>query len=128
MDLRSSFALDRIVACEARPDRLDPRHYAARDKARDGTFVHLQALEATAGDGNDVELVATVWIDGSERIVGAGSFSVEPWSEPRRAELAVTVVDGWQGRGIGTILRAHLERVARNCGAEELLFGSILAG
>ena len=129
MDLRASFALDRIAACEARPDRLDPRRYAARDKARDGTFVHVQALEPTAVDRDDhAELVASVWIDGSERIVGMGSFFVEPWSEPRRAELAFSVADGWRERGIDTILLAHLERLAQACGVEKTLFGSSLVG
>jgi GNAT superfamily N-acetyltransferase len=158
MDLRSSFSLDQLAACEARPDLLDPRGYSARDKSRDGTFVHVRAIRpddaerliecftamspesirarwhgmksamtageivaATAVDPNDhVGLVATVWIDGGERIIGLASFFVDSWSEPRCAEVALTVLDAWQGRGIGSILFGHLARLAHRCGVEEL--------
>lgn len=65
-------------------------------------------------------LVATVWIGGSERIVGLASCFVDPWSEPRRAETAFTVLDEWQGRGIATLLFGHLVRLARRAGVDVL--------
>jgi GNAT superfamily N-acetyltransferase len=64
-------------------------------------------------------LVATVWIDGSERIVGLASYFVDAWSEPLRAEVAFTVLDEWQGRGIGSLLFRHLARLARQCGMND---------
>jgi len=67
-----------------------------------------------------VGLVATVWIEGSEQIVGLASFFVDPRSEPRRAEAAFTVLDDWQRRGIASLLFGHLARVARRCGVDEL--------
>jgi RimJ/RimL family protein N-acetyltransferase len=39
---------------------------------------------------------------------------------PGRAEIAVSVVDGWQGRGAGRVLVAELAAHARRCGLEEL--------
>ncbi|CAN5850627.1 hypothetical protein BH20GEM1_BH20GEM1_12100 [soil metagenome] len=48
------------------------------------------------------------------------SFFVDSWSEPHRAEVALTVLDAWQGRGIGSILFDHLARLAHRCGMEEL--------
>jgi GNAT superfamily N-acetyltransferase len=65
-----------------------------------------------------VGLVATVWIDGEERIVGLASYFLDPWSEPRRAEVAFVVIDEWQGRGIGSLLFAHLARIALRLGVE----------
>jgi RimJ/RimL family protein N-acetyltransferase len=37
------------------------------------------------------------------------------------AEIAVTVVDAWQGRRIGTLLARRLAAHARECGIDELL-------
>jgi GNAT superfamily N-acetyltransferase len=136
MELRSALALDGPAASAPLPDLGDPRRFVVRDKSRDGTFVRIRAvgpddrerlIEGFARAGEiatetavdpdvHVALVATVWIDGGERIVGLASFSVDPWSEPRRAGVAVTVLDAWRGRGIGSLLTAHLVRIARACG------------
>jgi len=111
--------------------------YTAHDKSRDGTFIRVRAIgpddrerliesftHLSTGTEIDpdvhVGLVATVWIEGSERIVGLASYFVDPWSEPRRAEAAFVVLDEWQGRGIGSILLAHLARVARGSGVDVL--------
>jgi L-amino acid N-acyltransferase YncA len=40
---------------------------------------------------------------------------------PATAEIAVTVVDAWQGRRIGTLLARRLAAHARRCGIAELL-------
>ena len=65
-----------------------------------------------------VGLVATVWIEGEERVVGLASYFIDPWSEPRRAEVAFVVLDEWQGRGIGSLLFAHLARIALRLGID----------
>lgn len=65
-----------------------------------------------------VGLVATVWIEGEERIVGLASYFVDPWSEPRRAEVVFIVLDEWRGRGIGSLLFAHLARIALGLGID----------
>lgn len=65
-----------------------------------------------------VGLIATVWIEGEEQVVGLASYFVDEWSEPRRAEVAFIVLDEWQGRGIGTLLFAHLARIALRLGID----------
>ncbi len=118
---------------------MDPRSYTAADKTRDGTFVRIRAirpddsgrLESRLTAGGIVEeididpavhvgLAATVWIEGEERIVGLASYFVDPWSEPRRAEVAFVVLDEWQGRGIGSLLFAHLAEIALRLGIDVL--------
>lgn len=105
----------------------DTRHYAEHDKARDGTFLRIRAIRPEDRDGLPGSfagpcegIVATVWIEGSERIVGWASYVGDPWTEPRRAEGTILVLDEWRGRGIGSILSAHLERFARAAGIDIL--------
>lgn len=64
-------------------------------------------------------LVATVWEEGAERIVGVGRYMAD---EPGgiRAEVAFTVLDEWQNRGVGTLLFEHLVSIARERGIEIL--------
>lgn len=66
-----------------------------------------------------VGLVATVWEEGEERIVGVGRYMTD---EPggSSAEVAFTVLDAYQGRGIGTLLFEHLVEVARDRGVDRL--------
>ncbi len=57
-------------------------------------------------------LVAVLEDNGGPRIVGVGRYVSPPsWPEDR-AEVALTVEDAEQGRGIGTQLLRHLMRVA----------------
>jgi len=58
--------------------------------------------------GRHVGLVATVWDEGEERIVGVGRYFVDQDEGPTRAEVAFTVDDAFQDRGIGTLLFDHL--------------------
>ena len=59
---------------------------------------------------NHVALIAVVkHDDGGEEIVGGGRYVM---LQPGRAEAAFTVVDQFQGRGLGTVLLRHLAAVA----------------
>jgi RimJ/RimL family protein N-acetyltransferase len=58
-------------------------------------------------------LVAVLARDGGERIVGVARYACPPHGPLDRAEIALTVEDAEQGRGIGTLLLDHLMRVAR---------------
>jgi acetyl coenzyme A synthetase (ADP forming)-like protein len=51
------------------------------------------------------------------RIVGTASYFRDP-KHPTRAEVAFTIADEWQGRGIGTLLLEHLARPATDAGIE----------
>jgi len=70
--------------------------------------------------GRHVGLVATVWDEGEERIVGVGRYFVDEGEGPTRAEVAFTVDDAFQDRGIGTLLFDHLVEVARRSGVDEV--------
>lgn len=96
------------------------RRYFARDKARDGTFLRVAEMPGDVDPEAGAELVATVWNDEDGRVIGRASYTVDPWTEPRRAEATVDVAQEWRGRGIGGLLFAHLARVARDAGVDVL--------
>jgi RimJ/RimL family protein N-acetyltransferase len=63
-----------------------------------------------------VGLVATGYADGHERLIGVARYIRNP--DQTRAEVAFTVTDAHQGRGIATLLLDHLARIARAGGVE----------
>jgi acyl-CoA synthetase (NDP forming)/GNAT superfamily N-acetyltransferase len=63
--------------------------------------------------GHGVGLVATAGVDGHD-VVAHACFVPERNGE--RAELAFAVADAWQGRGIGTLMLAHLAQLAEASG------------
>jgi|RhiMetdeSRZDD1v2_1073273.scaffolds.fasta_scaffold616371_2 RimJ/RimL family protein N-acetyltransferase len=63
-------------------------------------------------------LVATVCSRGTERIVGLTQYVVDD-DRRQRAQLACSVVDDYQGRGLGTLLMEHVLRLARARGVVE---------
>jgi ribosomal protein S18 acetylase RimI-like enzyme len=69
-----------------------------------------------------VALVAVVEQEGKLLIVGGGRYIV---AQPGRAEVAFTVEDAHQGRGIASLLLRHLVKIARAAGLEEL-FAEVL--
>lgn len=69
-----------------------------------------------------VALVAVVEVAGKPLIVGGGRYIV---AEPGRAEIAFTVEDAHQGRGIASLLLRHLITIARAAGLKEL-FAEVL--
>lgn len=67
-----------------------------------------------------VSLVTTVQDVTGEKLIGVGRFvRVAPAAD--RAEIAVTVVDEYQGRGAGTLILRHLVHLARAGGVRELV-------
>ena len=63
--------------------------------------------------------------DGSAAGLGTARFIRRP-DDPDSAELAVVVVDEWQGRGLGRILLDRLVAAARERGIERLI-GTVVA-
>jgi len=66
---------------------------------------------------NHVALVARAEDAGRNVLVGGCRYIV---SEPGQAEMAFMVVDGWQGRGVGSILMRHLIKLGNDAGLKEL--------
>src|SRR4029077_10823489 len=66
-------------------------------------------------------LVATRQIGDAERIIATARYAVTDGSPipPHRAEVAFTVGDAFQGRGLGTLLLEHLVVIARASGVTE---------
>jgi RimJ/RimL family protein N-acetyltransferase len=65
-----------------------------------------------------VALVALADENGEPIIVGGGRYVV---SEPGQAEVAFTVIDKYQGQGVGAALLRHLASIARQAGLRELV-------
>jgi acyl-CoA hydrolase/GNAT superfamily N-acetyltransferase len=61
--------------------------------------------------------VATLGEIGLERIIGVGRYEAEK-DPPGTVEVAYTVQEGYQGRGLGTVLQDHLENFAAHKGFE----------
>ena len=67
---------------------------------------------------NHVALVAVAREGGRPAIVGGGRYVVV---RPGTAEVAFTMVDKYQGQGIGAALMRHLTALARDAGLKELI-------
>ena len=84
-----------------------------------GTKTSLSAAELrylTDVDHHDHEAIGALSAaDG--RGVGIARY-VRDANDPRSAEIAVTIVDDWQGRGLGTELLAQLSDRARQAGID----------
>ena len=59
----------------------------------------------------DVAFAAVVPDDGGEKILGVSRYSTSP--DGVSCECAVTVLDDWHHKGLGTLLMRHLIEVAR---------------
>jgi GNAT superfamily N-acetyltransferase len=81
------------------------------------SFSRAELRYLTEVDGRDhVALVAeNPCADPSRRLIAVARF-VRTGAEPDTAEIAVTVGDAWQGRGLGSVLGTHLAHLARNRG------------
>ncbi len=99
IDLSDAFRLRRMFH-RLSPETVYHRFFAPIPQPRDALLIHLAGVDHDRREA----LVATV---GNE-VVGVAWYAGRPESD--EAEVAVTVEDEWQGRGVGTKL---LERLAR---------------
>ena len=83
------------------PDEALVRRLVDVDHVNDEAFV---ALDGEAGDA---------------RIVGVSRYAVG--NDPRQCEIAVTVLDDWQGHGLGTTLMRRLIEAARERGIRKMV-------
>jgi GNAT superfamily N-acetyltransferase len=81
---------------------------------RDGSAVLIRPVRSADVDHHDHEALGALdHADG--RGVGIARY-VRDADDPQAAEIAVTVIDDWQGRGLGTELVAQLSERARSEG------------
>jgi acyl-CoA hydrolase/GNAT superfamily N-acetyltransferase len=127
-EMHTSFVLDDGTQVTFRPvhptDEPSMRelHYALsqdtiyyRFMTRVQRFTHKEILNYVYIDHRrDVAIVGTVPEAHGEEIIAVGRYYLD--EKTNRAEVAFTVRDEWQGRGIGHALFAHLVTIARRAG------------
>ncbi len=80
------------------------------------SFSRAELRYLTEVDGRDhVALVAEYPAEPVRRLIAVARF-VRLADDPEAAEVAITVADDFQGRGLGSILGEHLAHSARNRG------------
>jgi GNAT superfamily N-acetyltransferase len=102
-------------------ERLSPktiyfRFHGAKKRLSRKELVYLTELDFH----RRAALLAVLGEEKDQRIVAVGRYAVAPRGADDRAEVALTVEDAEQGRGIGTLLLRHLVHVAYNEGIEKL--------
>jgi RimJ/RimL family protein N-acetyltransferase len=94
--------------------RLSPQSAQRRFLTPKRSFSRTELSYLTEVDGrNHVALVAEYPCHRSRRLIAVGRFVIDQ-TNPDAAEIAVTVADEWQGRGLGSVLGKHLAHLARN--------------
>jgi RimJ/RimL family protein N-acetyltransferase len=94
--------------------RLSPQSAQRRFLTPKRSFSRAELRYLTEVDGRDhVALVAEFPLDPERRLIAVARF-VRLQDDPEAAEVAVTVADEWQGRGLGSLLGRHLVHSARN--------------
>ncbi len=85
--------------------------------------LHPSTIDRLLDVGTDhVVLVALVRDDGGDGWIPAGGVrAIGLTDEPGTAELAITVIDAYQGRGLGTLLTAAVAAVASERGFSTLV-------
>jgi RimJ/RimL family protein N-acetyltransferase len=105
IDVSDAFRLRRMFG-RLSPETVYHRFFAPIPQPRDAMLTHLAGVDHDHREA----LVATV---GNE-VVGVARYEGRPGSD--EAEVAVTVEDAWQGRGLGTKLLARLARLGAERG------------
>jgi acetate---CoA ligase (ADP-forming) len=92
------------------------RFFQSKQRLTDDELRYFTELDFT----QDVALVATLREGQEEHIIGVGRyFRITQDGQPTtHAEVAFTVADAHQGRGVGTLLLEHLAALARRQGID----------
>ena len=108
-------------------ERLSPASRYRRFLATKSYLSDAELAYLTEVDGHDHFAMGAVVEDaqGAEEGVAIGRF-IRSNTDPGVAEVAVAVVDDWQGKGLGTLLLLRLVAAARERGIERFA-GQVLA-
>jgi GNAT superfamily N-acetyltransferase len=116
-----------ILIRAIRPDDKDRLREHGRGLSRESVYHRFMAYRRDLSEDdlrrfteldfdNHVGIMAILNEDGRERAIGVGRYIR---TTNGRAEVAFSVVDQYQGHGVGTLLLAHLSRIARQWGITE---------
>lgn len=95
------------------PDAIYHRFFQTKRGLTEEELAYLTELDFK----DHVALVAEVEVEGLVQVVAVGRFvRLKAENKTDRAEVAFTVGDEFQGRGIGTLLLEHLVRIGRELG------------
>jgi RimJ/RimL family protein N-acetyltransferase len=96
--------------------RLSPQSAQRRFLTPKRSFSRAELRYLTEVDGRDhVALVVEYLADPVRRLIAVGRF-VRLQDDPEAADVAFTVADDWQGRGVGSLLGEKLAAEARLLG------------
>ena len=96
--------------------RLSPESAQRRFLTPKRSFSRTELRYLTEVDGRDhVALVAEPPSEPSRRLIAVARF-VRLVDDPEAAEVAITVADNWQRRGLGSLLSEQLAEQARQLG------------
>jgi RimJ/RimL family protein N-acetyltransferase len=94
--------------------RLSPESVQRRFLTPKRSFSRTELRYLTEVDGRDhVALVVEHPADPVRRLIAVARF-VRLQDDPEAADVAFTVADDWQARGLGSLLGKHLAHAARN--------------
>ena len=91
------------------------RFFGALNELPPSELEHVTHLDRTY----EVALVAEADVDGAPIVVAEARYALS--RERRECEFALSIADAWQGKGIGTLIMADVERRAASLGAERLV-------
>lgn len=106
-------------ALEAAVDRTSPQSLYRRFFAVRTAFTEEQTNFFVNVDfRTHVALIAVAEEDGRPMIIGGGRYVLVA---DRKAEVAFTIIDVYQGKGVGTLLLRHLIAIARETGLRQFV-------
>ncbi len=91
------------------------RFFGAKRSFSDQELVYFTELDFV----NHVAIGVGLLQGEHARPIGVGRYIVDP-SDPKAAEIGLTVDDIYQGIGVGTLLLKHLSIIAKDSGLERL--------
>lgn len=109
----------RAAIARASAETLYHRFFAAKRDFSPEEVAHFLDIDFI----DHVALVAAVEENGKPTLIGGGRYVV---TEAGKAEVSFSIIDEFQGKGIGTLLFRHLVEIARQAGLREL-FAEVLA-
>jgi RimJ/RimL family protein N-acetyltransferase len=96
--------------------RLSPESVQRRFLTPKRSFSRAELRYLTEVDGRDhVAILALDPAHPEHQLIAVGRFVRLP-DDPQAADVAFTVADAWQGRGLGSLMGVHLVHLARNRG------------